>query len=402
MLYEYTITTPEGEVKNGIIEASGIDTAINSLQDRGFIITSITPKEEKGKIFGKKISFLGRVRHRDVVILSRQLATLFEAKVSILEALKLMSAQTKNARLSSSLSEIAEGVKGGLPMSQAMMKYPDIFSSFYVSMVKSGEESGKLEEIFSAVADYLERSYELANKAKNALIYPAFVIGTFFIVMILMLTFVIPKLTSMLTEMSQKIPFYTKILISVSDFFRSFGVFIMIGLVFGGIFLWRYFKTEKGRRVFSDIEISTPFIGDLYKRFYLSRIMDNMGTLLSSGVSAVRSLEITADIVGNEIYKDILYFSAGNVKGGKSISEAFGKYEEVPQLVTQMIKTGEETGKLNFMLSTLSRFYKREVDNAVETIVSLIEPALIVLLGGSVGVLLISILGPIYNITAGM
>jgi len=220
--------------------------------------------------------------------------------------------------------------------------------------------------------------------------------------MILMLTFVIPKLTSMLTEMSQKIPFYTKILINVSDFFRSFGVFVMIGLVFGVIFLWRYFKTEKGRRVFSDIEISTPFIGDLYKRFYLSRIMDNMGTLLSSGVSAVRSLEITADIVGNEIYKDILYFSAGNVKGGKSISEAFGRYEEVPQLVTQMIKTGEETGKLNFMLTTLSRFYKREVDNAVETIVSLIEPALIVLLGGSVGLLLISILGPIYNITAGM
>lgn len=403
MLYQYTATTVEGKEHSGSIEAASMEIAINSLQSRNLIITSIKPAKGGRPLLGRDLSALfNYVSHRDIVILSRQLATLFEAKVSVLEAMRLLSTQTKNARLRGALGEIIEDIKGGSSMSQAMAKHPNIFSAFYVNMVKSGEESGKLEEIFISLADHLERSYEIASKAKNALVYPAFVVVSFLGVMILMLTFVIPRLTAILTETGQAIPIYTRILIGVSNLFRDFGVFMLLGAVIGGVFLWRYSRTEKGRMAVSNFQLSVPIIGGLYTKFYLSRITDNMETLLSSGISAVRTLEITADVVGNGVYKSILIDALNEVKGGRPISYAFSKYEEIPQIVTQMIKTGEESGRLSFMLKTLGRFYKREVDNAVDTIVSLIEPTMIILLGGSVGILLVSILGPIYNITSGI
>lgn len=404
MLYEYTAATIEGETKSGSIEASSIDVAVSALQSRNLIITDIRPASRNESVLGalKNIKFFNRVKNKDVVVLSRQLATLFEAKMPVLDSLKLLSGQTGSVKIKEGLTEVIEDIKGGSPLSAAISKHPDIFSGFYVNMVKSGEESGKLEEVFSALADHLERSYELSSKTKNALIYPAFVVGTFFVVIILMLTFVIPKLTSILTEVGQKIPLYTRILIGISDFFRDFGIFLLGGAVAGGVFLWRYAKTEKGKAVVSRFQTNFPFVGTLYSKFYLSRMTDNMETLLSSGVPAIRTLEITADVVGNEVYKNILLNAANEVKGGKSISEAISPYSEIPIMVTQMIKTGEETGKLNFMLKTLGKFYKKEVDNAVDTLVSLIEPVMIVVLGGAVGVLLISILGPIYNITAGI
>lgn len=404
MLYEYTATTLEGELKTGSIEAASVDIAISALQARSLVITDIKSAKQSGSILESisSFKFFNRVKSKDVVVLSRQLATLFEAKIAVMDSLRLLAGQVANIRLKEGLTEIIEDIKGGSSLSSAMSKHPDIFSVFYINMIKSGEESGKLEEIFSSLADHLERSYELASKTKNALIYPAFVVVTFFVVMVLMLTFVIPKLTSILTEVNQKIPIYTRILIGVSDFFRDFGVFLLGGVVAGGVFLWRYAKTEKGSEAVSRFQTSFPFVGMLYSKFYLSRMTDNMETLLSSGVPAVRTLEITADVVGNKIYKNILLTAANEVKGGSSISEALSKYPEIPLMVVQMIKTGEETGKLNFMLKTLGRFYKKEVDNAVETLVSLIEPVMIVVLGGAVGILLVSILGPIYNITAGI
>ena len=404
MLYQYTATTLEGELKNGSIEASSVDVAISALQARGLVITDIKSAKQDGSMWESLSSFkfFNKVKHKDIVVLSRQLATLFEAKIAVMDSLRLLAGQVTNIKLKESLTEIIENIKGGSSLSSAMSKHSDIFSAFYINMIKSGEESGKLEEIFSSLADHLERSYELSSKTKNALIYPAFVVVTFFVVMILMLTFVIPKLTSILTEVNQKIPVYTRILINISDFFRNFGVFLLGGAVAGGVFLWRYAKTEKGNMAVSRFQTSFPFVGALYSKFYLSRMTDNMETLLSSGVPAVRTLEIAAEVVGNKIYKNILLTAANEIKGGSSISEALSKYPEVPLMVVQMIRTGEETGKLNFMLKTLGRFYKKEVDNTVDTLVSLIEPVMIVVLGGAVGILLISILGPIYNITAGI
>ena len=400
MLYKYDATTVNGERQSGSIEAANIEIAISSLQRRNLIIVSINPEEKGESIFTKGIGIFEKVKTRDVVILSRQLSTLFEAKVPVLESFKLLANEAESPILRKKISQVVEDIQGGIPMSQAMAKHPDVFSKFYVSMVRSGEESGKLEEVFLFLADYLERSYELASKARNALLYPAFVIFVFISVMILMMVFVIPKLNTILLEAGQDVPVYTKVIIGISNFLINFGPLLIIALVIGIIFLWRYLRTETGRMSFSQFQISVPYVGSLYKKLYLARITDNLKTLLSSGVSMVRSLEISSDVVGNGAYERILRESTDAVKGGNSLSEALGKYEDIPPLVSRMIKIGEETGKLNFILETLARFYKREVDSAVDNLVGLIEPVMIIVLGVGVGILLISILGPIYNISS--
>lgn len=400
MLYKYEATTLEGEKQNGNIDAPNIDIAINSLQRRNLIIVSIVPAEKSGHFWQKSIALFERVKTKDVVILSRQLSTLFEAKVPVLDSFKLLANESESDVLRQKLAQLVDDIQGGISMSQAMSKHPDVFSQFYVSMVRSGEESGKLDEVFTYLADHLERSYELSSKARNALIYPAFVIFVFIVVITLMLVFVIPKMSAILIEAGQEIPLYTRIIVGIANFLITFGPLILIGIAAGIIFLWRYVKTQSGRLTVARIKIDSPYIGSLYKKLYLSRITDNLKTLISSGVAMVRSLEVTTDVINNEVYKGILEETTKDIKGGQSLSDALAKHKDVPQLVPRMIKIGEETGKLDFMLSTLARFYKREVENAIDTLVSLIEPAMIVILGVAIGFLLISILGPIYNMTA--
>ena len=182
----------------------------------------------------------------------------------------------------------------------------------------------------------------------------------------------------------------------------NYGILLLIALIIGAIALWFYFRTPRGKTAISRFQISVPYVGNLYRKLYLSRMMDNFETLLSSGISAVRTLELTSEVISNEIYKKIIFETIEAVKGGSSISEAFSRYEDIPGLVVQMIKVGEETGKLSFVMKTLSRFYKREVDTAIETLMSLIEPALIIVLGAGVGLLVAGVLGPIYNLSAGI
>ncbi len=392
----------DGEKRTGTIEAANVEIVISSLQRKNLIIVSIDPVGEPEHFWERNIKFFERVKMRDVVILSRQLATLFEAKVPVLDSFKLLAGETENVTLRKSLNEVVEDIQGGSPMSVAMSKHPEVFSRFYVSMVRSGEESGKLDEIFSYLADYLERYYELASKAKNALFYPAFVVFTFFMVMVLMMVFVIPRLADIIKEMGQDVPFYTKMVIGTSEFLVDYGVFILLAAAAGVVFLWRYTRTELGKEAISRLQISFPYIGTLYKKLYLARITDNLETLLSSGIPVVRALEITADVVGNRVYEKILKEAADSVKGGNPISEVFARYSEIPPLISRMMRIGEESGKLNFILKTLSRFYSREVDNTVGNLVSLIEPVMIIALGLAVGILLISILGPIYSITSGI
>lgn len=399
MLYKYIATTPNGEKQAGSIEAANLELAISSLQRRNLIIISLVPAE-KQSFFSKKIKIFKAVKTRDVVFLSRQLATLFEAKVPVLVSFKLLVGETESPILRQKLTAVIDDVQGGVSMSQAMSKHPDVFSRFYVNMVRSGEESGKLDEVFSYLADYMERSYELASKVKRALIYPAFVVVSFVIITTIMLVVVVPKLADIITESGQAVPFYTTLLIGFSAFFRKFGIFILVAFVIGLVFLWRYYKTDRGRAEISKLQLSLPFFGGLYKKFYVARITDTLETSLSSGVAVVRALEIASEVVGNDVYRKIMLSAANEVKSGSSISEVLSRYEDIPAITYQMIKIGEQSGKLSFILKTMSRFYKREVDNMVDTIVSMIEPALIIFLGLAVGFLVIAFLSPIYSITS--
>lgn len=402
MLFKYVAIDKTNEQKEGTVEAVTIDSAINAVQKRGYTIMSIDPIDEGGRfkdLFNIEFAIFNSVSNKDVVILSRQISTLFQAHVSPLRIFRLLSAEIENDRLKKVMNDIVEDLQGGSSISRALANHPDVFSSFYVNLVRAGEESGSLEKSFAYLADYLDRSYEIVSKAKNALIYPAFVISIFIGVMALMLTLVIPKIANILVESGQELPIYTKIVIGISDFLVNYIGLILISLALGGYGLWRFMKTDVGKRAYDEFIISIPFIGDLQRKLLLTRICDNLATMLSSGISMVQALEVTSDVVDNMIYKEILDSALIEVRGGRSFADSVSEYPEIPGVLTQMVKVGEETGSLSEILSTLANFYRREVNNSVDTLIGLIEPAMIVMLGLGVGVLLASVLMPIYNLT---
>lgn len=402
MLFKYVAVDKNNEQKEGTVEAVTIDSAINAVQGRGYTIMSIDPIDSEGglkDILNFKFSFFSGVSNKDVVILSRQISTLFQAHVSPLRIFRLLSAEIENERLKTVMNEIVEELQAGSSISRALSSHPDVFSSFYVNLVRAGEESGSLEKSFGYLADYLDRSYEIISKAKNALVYPAFVISIFLGVMALMLTLVIPKIANILIDSGQELPIYTKAVIGLSDFLVDYIGVLLIGMAFGGYGVWRFMKTDVGKRAYDEFIISLPVLGDLQRKLMLTRICDNLATMLSSGISMVQALEVTSDVVDNTIYKEILDAALIEVRGGRSFADSLSEYSEIPGVFTQMAKVGEETGSLSEILTTLANFYRREVNNSVDTLIGLIEPIMIVLLGLGVGTLLASVLMPIYNLT---
>jgi type IV pilus assembly protein PilC len=402
MEYSYEALDQNGKPIAGNVNAASEDAAIESLQRRGFIITSIRTGEAKSLLGNLgSISLFAGASSRDIVLLSRQIATLFEAQVSALRIFKLLAEQSDKPFMRGVLSEVSDDLSNGSSISKALAKHPKVFTDFYVNMVRSGEESGKLDETFLYLADYIDRSYELASKARNALVYPGFILLTFCAVMVLMLTVVIPKIGQIISDSGQELPFLTKVVLGLSTFFIDYGIFLLIALIIGGFFLYRFAQTPSGRLVMSRFELSIPVVGKLYQKLFLSRIADNMHVMLSSGISAVRALEITGSVVGNSVYEQILKEATEAVKAGTPMSQVFARNpSDIPAIMVQMLQIGEETGEVGNILDRLAKFYNREVNAAVDTLVSLIEPVLIISLALGIGFLLAAVLLPIYN-TAG-
>ncbi|MDP3727111.1 MAG: type II secretion system F family protein [bacterium] len=397
--FNYKARTADGEARSGIVEARSMEAAIDVLQRSNLIVTDIRP-EGTVPLFARRIAFFERVKQRDLVIFSRQLSTLFQAKVPVTQSLRTLAAESESAGLRNAVGQVLEDVSGGSSLSQALGRYPDIFSRFYISMVRAGEESGKLEEVFLYLADYLERTYALVSKARNALMYPAFVLVAFVGVIIVMLVVVIPRLTSIFAELGQGVPFYTRVIIAISTFLQQWGVVLLVLLAIAAVVAWRYTRTPSGQLLFDGIKIRLPLIGGLLKKIYLTRLADNLSTLITAGIPIIRALEITGDVVANRIYQRIIADAVESVKAGNPISSSFAKYQEIPPLITQMIRVGEESGKIDFILKSAAGFYQRDVDNLLENFVSLIEPALIIFLGLGVGVLVAAVLVPLYNLSS--
>lgn len=400
MIFSYKAVDTTNIPVSGTIETTNKELAISSLQKRGYTILSIQSAEEGKGLFNKSFNLFGGVKNKDIVILSKQMSTLFTAQVSALRIFQLLSAEMEKPALRNILVGVSDEIQTGSSISNALSKYPKAFNNFYVNMVKAGEESGKLDQTFEYLADYMERNYEVSSKVKNALIYPAFVITTFIAVMVLMLTVVIPKISSIIIDSGQKIPIYTKVVIAASNFLIDFGPMFLVSIVIGGFFIVRYFLSGKGKVFMSHIKLQLPYISNLYTKLYLSRISDNMNTMLTSGIPMIKSLELTANVIDNVIYEDIINKVIEDVKAGFPLSTAFGKHPQIPGILVAMTAVGEETGEVGGMLKTLARFYQKEVMNAVDTLVDLIEPMMIVLLGLGVGFLLASVLIPIYNISS--
>ncbi|MBP9852125.1 MAG: type II secretion system F family protein [Candidatus Pacebacteria bacterium] len=396
MVFKYKAITDKGEKKEGTVEAASRDLAISALQRRGLVVVSIKGEEETG--LGREIFV--RVPQKDIVIISRQISTLFEAQVSALKAFSMLASNAENKVLRRRLTQVVDDLQAGMSISEALAKHPEVFTEFYTNMVKAGEESGTLTKTFSYLADYLDRQYELTSKTRNALIYPAFVVVVFIAVMVLMMVMVIPKLSEIILESGQDIPVYTRIIIGISNFFVDYGIFILIALVLMAVYVVILSRRDSGKLYLDRLRLKMPLFGKLYQKLFLSRIADNLDTMISSGIPIVHAIEITGSVVGSQAYSLIMRNTAEAVKGGSALSDALAREPMIPPIMVQMMKTGEETGSLGQILRTMAHFYKREVDDIVDTLVSLIEPVMIVVLGIGVGVLLSSILVPIYNIAS--
>lgn len=399
--FEYKARTKEGEERTGVIETSSRDAALDTLHQKDLIVVSLAEHRKPLKLISS-LPFLSSVSQKDIVVFSRQLATLFEARIPVVEALKTLIGETTKSTLRDAVAKILDDVVGGLAISQALAKHPKIFSSFYINLVRSGEESGKLQEVFTYLADYLERSYYLTRKAKNATIYPAFVMVTFLGVLVVMLVAVVPRLISIFEETGQSVPFYTQIIIYLSIYLRQWGIGLVLLFVATAVGLWRWSLTAPGEIFFHRLQINIPIFGELYRKLYMARVTDNLRTLIVGGIPILRALQITRDVVGNSVYKKSLLDAEESIKGGGTISAAFERTPEIPVLVTQMIRIGETSGKLDFTLGSISRHYQRDVDSTLENLVALIEPALIIFLGVAVGGVVAAIMVPLYSLVGSL
>jgi type IV pilus assembly protein PilC len=401
MKFSFTARDPEGKILNGLVSSPSKEDAIRSLQEKELEVITITlPKQDidLGKIAA--FSIFDSVSLKDVVNVSKQMAALLDAGVSVIKGLQILSEDITKPSLKKVLDVIIQDVKSGKPVSNAFSKHKEVFSDFYVNLIRSGEESGKMSQAFEYLSDYLDRNYELAVKVRNAMIYPGFVVATFFIVMVLVFTLVIPKLAEILKESNVPLPFLTKIVLGFSDFLVAYGIYfgvVVIGLGFYLFFTLR--GTDSWVIFFDTLKVRVPIFRNIFKTLFVTRIADNIQTLLTSGVSLTKAIQITADVVGNVHYKRILEQALVDVKAGVSFSASFAKHKDlIPPTLTQMLKIGEETGEIGKLMGNIAKFYQREVNNTIDTLVGLIEPVMIVMLGLGVGVLLVSVLMPIYNL----
>lgn len=400
MLYTYSTINQNGIKSSAQIDAATVDAAIATLQKRGITIVDIKETEVEGGVLGSIALFKQKIKPKDVVIFSRQIATLFEAGVSALKGFRLLAAENDNKELQKQLTAVADDIEAGISLSDALSKRPELFSPFYVNMVKAGEESGKLNESFLYLADYMDRDYELRQKIKKALTYPAFVVGTFIAIMMGMFVFVIPKMAAMFADNGAELPTVTRIVLAVSAFLSKYWLVYIPIIVVGGWFFYRWSQTDSGKRIVDEKKSNFPVFKLLYQRIFLTRLADNMNTMLTSGVPIVRSIDITAAVVDNTVYKDLLDRVSTKVQSGTAFSKALYEEPLVPNILVQMVRIGEETGELGYILKNLATFYKRELDTTIDTIIGLIEPAMIVGLGLGVGILVSSVLLPMYTLSS--
>jgi len=395
-LFKYQARDSKGIISDGMIEGPNQQLVSGTLSDKGLSIISL--KEIKQGGFASNI--MNRIKNKDVVIFSRQFSVMISANIPVVQALKVLVEQTENIAFKIIVSEIADEVNAGARLSDSLSKRTHIFNNFYVSVVRSGETSGKLDEVLSYLADQMERDYDMMHKIRGAMIYPVFVFSGLAVVGTIMMIWVVPKLTDVISESGGELPLATNILIAVSDFLASFWWLIIIAIVVLAVGLRLYIKQPKGRRQFDYLKLKLPIFGPLLQKIYLVRFTRSMHTLISGGVAISQGLQISANISGNAIYKDLIEQTRKEVEAGNSISSVFVKSEEVPTMVGQMMAVGEKTGKMDVILDRVTLFYEREISNVVANLMTLMEPIIMVIMGVAVAVMVAAIIMPMYNMAS--
>ncbi len=398
--FEYTAIDQNQQKVKAIIEARDEEDASQLLSEKGLMVIGLqSRKREMGREL-PLLSFLNRVSAKNLVVFARQFSVMLKASMPVVNALRILIKQTANPKLQQIISEVTDEVDGGMKLSQAFARHPHVFSNFFVAMIKSGETSGRLDDILDYLATQQEKDYDLISKIKGAMIYPAFIMCGLIAVGIVMMVVVIPKLTAILQETGGKLPMSTRILIGTSSFMTHYWWLLIIILVIL-FFIFKYLtKTSSGKRYLDWLAIKLPVFGKLFQRIYLVRFARSLATLSSGGIPLVDSLKITSEIVGNRVYRDIIDRTVKEVEEGNPIASVFIETKEIPAMVSYMVSVGEQTGKLDLVLEKLADFYNREIDNLVANLVSMIEPMIMVVMGVAVGLMVAAIIMPMYNLAS--
>ena len=392
-VYTYSARTISGELKRDQIDVPNRDDVIAFLRAQKLIPVSVREKPK-----GLNMTIGGRMKSRDLVIMTRQFATMINAGLPLVQALDILVKQSDNKMLQSSLEGVLHDVESGNTLADALGQHPKIFSHLYVNMVAAGETGGILDTILLRLSVFLEKTEALARKVKGAMIYPGvigFVAGSAIVILLL---FVIPTFQTMFQSFDQELPLPTRVVIGMSAFLQAYWWVLLAGSI-GGVWLFRrWLATSNGRLLFDTVLLRVPILGTLARKSAVARFTRTLGTLLSSGVSILDGLEITAKTSGNRVIHDAIMNSRSSIAGGESISEPLRQSGVFPPMVTQMINVGEETGDLDGMLSKVADFYDEEVDVAVESLLKAMEPAMIVILGTVVGGMIVAMYLPIFGI----
>ena len=398
MNFKYKIRTQTGEILEGAVEAPDESVAVSTLQSKNYVILSLEAAD-KGALSADISKYFSKTSNKDVVLFTRQLSTLIDADMPLAEGLRTLAKQVEKPVFKKIISDVSESVESGQALSVSLAAHPELFGSFYIKLVQSGEVSGKLHESLLYLADYLERSQSINSKIKAALAYPAFVVFALLLVTGIMVVYVLPQLLSIFKDIGDvQLPLTTRMLIWVTAFVNKYLFFLIVFVLAFIVSFGRYIGTPSGKAWLDNVKITMPSLGVVVRSLYLARISESLSTLIKSGIPILDALHITSELVGNLNYQKILLDAEENVRGGGTISEAFSKYAEIPPLTTSMMSIGEKTGKLDFMLSHISKYYKSESENAIGSISQLIEPILVLLLGVAVAILVSAILLPIYNL----
>lgn len=398
--FKYQVRIADGRIQSGIVEAATQEAASEALAEREYQVLAIEPYKGVEAAGQAIIQFLNRISSKEMVAAVRMLSVMVSASVPLADSLRNIARQTKNPRFRSILNDVANEIEGGARLSEALERYPNLFSQFFVNMIRSGETTGQLSEVMNYLADQQEKDYDMMSKLRGALSYPAVIVTGMGIAGFVMMVYVVPKLTQVLTEANVPLPLSTRILIGTSGFMAQFWWLIIIALVaFAAAFIY-WIKTDYGRWVWDAAKLKIPVMGQLLREMYVTRFCQSMFTLMKGGVTMVQALEIAASVMGNAVWKRMIIETIQEVNDGNSLVTAMQREKTVPSMVTQMLAVGEESGKLEEVLQRVGEFYARSVANMTANMMTLIEPIIMIILGLAVGTMVSAIMIPMYNLSS--
>lgn len=398
-VFEWSGKTTKGMVESGEITANSKEEVIAQLRKRNLTPTIIRPKEKKAGGLAAMLSKGGKVKDKDIVVFTRQFATMIDAGLPLVQALEILSQQVESKTLAVTLSTIKSDVESGSTYADALRKHPRVFSDLYANMVAAGESGGILDTILNRLAGYIEKAMKLKKKVKGAMVYPVVVSTVAIAVIAIIMIFVVPTFSNMFASMGATLPLPTQVVMMISNFLAGIGGIILLILIIGFfVGLAQVRKTEKGKKVTDAVFLRLPIFGILLRKVAVAKFTRTLGTLISSGVPILDGLEITAKTAGNKVIEYAVMDVRQAVSEGKTLAEPLIKSKVFPPMVTHMIAVGESTGALDAMLNKIADFYDDEVDNAVSNLTAMMEPMLMVFLGGSVGFIVVAMYMPIFKL----